>query len=162
MAVYISALSRGWDIYSKGVERGIREGLKRMQKRIAREMDTPKSGITYSVDTHPFWVGKRPSPHTASDDGETPANWTGELKEAVLDPEAVEVKKSGTTIVAQFKVDSPYAHFLEFGTQKMSPRPWFGNAFDQMREPLKSNLGSVMAAESKTIGNRARVFQIER
>lgn len=67
--------------------------------------------------------GKKGS-HQASAPGESPANWTGRLLNAIMS----EASGAKAVIVAAQTV---YASWLEFGTRKMAARPFLKPAIDE-------------------------------
>lgn len=76
---------------------------------------------------HLYTSGPEPLPHQASAPGESPANWTGVLKDAITS-EMLDV----TEAVVWVDVSAaPYAGDLEYGTVHMAPRPWFWPAAEE-------------------------------
>tara|TARA_R100001460_G_scaffold102170_1_gene146460 strand:+ start:222 stop:665 length:444 start_codon:yes stop_codon:yes gene_type:complete len=70
--------------------------------------------------------------HTASAAGEPPASDTGFLVNSIT----ATVGKDGKFIVGDVKASAPYAAHLEFGTTKMSARPFFQPALQKSEEKI--------------------------
>ena len=74
--------------------------------------------------------------HRASAPGESPATDTGTLANSI------ESKRYG--LVAVVWTEKKYAKWLEFGTRKIAPRPFFTPAVEQNREKYPTELGNAV------------------
>ena len=88
----------------------------------------PKTGRVY-----PPVSGRRGSSHRASSPGEYPATDTGTLVRSVA-----AVKERGGWAVGS---SIPYSRHLEFGTQKMRPRPWLVRSVREAVDGFGRRLG---------------------
>lgn len=73
--------------------------------------------------------------HQASAPGEPPASDTGFLVSNIT---KTAVEKSGTELSISVESKAPYSKFLEFGTRKMSARPFLQPALEKNRNKIKS------------------------
>jgi HK97 gp10 family phage protein len=73
--------------------------------------------------------------HQASAPGEPPASDTGFLVSNIT---KTAVEKSGTALSISVESKAPYSKFLEFGTRKMSARPFLQPALEKNRNKIKS------------------------
>jgi len=83
------------------------------------------SGITYQK-----YNPKRT--HTASARGQPPASDTGFLVQNITS----QVKSEGDKVIGQIVASAPYAKPLEFGTTKMSARPFMQPALNKNRPKI--------------------------
>lgn len=73
-------------------------------------------------------------------------------------------KASGEVAFAEMyvgpSVEAPHAHFLEFGTRKMTPRPYMRPAFDSEKDNalaiIRRELGTEIIAAAKRVGRSKR------
>ncbi len=72
--------------------------------------------------------------HQASAPGEPPASDTGFLVSNIT---KTAVEKSGTELSISVESKAPYSKFLEFGTRKMSARPFLQPALEKNRNKIK-------------------------
>lgn len=93
-------------------------------------MSPPKTGVVY------YRKGK---PHQASAPGEAPANWTGKLIKSSR------VVRDWKTLSASAQWRADYSLHLEYGTEKMEPRPFIRPA----TIALKKTITKLMAAATK-------------
>jgi HK97 gp10 family phage protein len=75
--------------------------------------------------------------YTASSPGEPPAVATGQLRQSVR----TQVDNSSSMVIGYVGSTLIYAPCLEFGTKKMSPRPWLKPSFEKSEPKLKDILG---------------------
>jgi HK97 gp10 family phage protein len=68
-----------------------------------------------------------------------PRGTTGDLVESI------EVTVEGNTVTVGPDPSGFYGHFLEYGTSKMSARPWFRPAVDHSLRPAMTTLGRSFA-----------------
>tara|TARA_Y100000114_G_scaffold44835_1_gene40539 strand:+ start:28924 stop:29352 length:429 start_codon:yes stop_codon:yes gene_type:complete len=73
--------------------------------------------------------------HQASAPGEPPASDTSFLVSNIT---KTAVEKSGTALSISVESKAPYSKFLEFGTRKMSARPFLQPALEKNRRKIKS------------------------
>ena len=96
-----------------------------------------KSGRVYNIKGPP----KRT--HRASAPGEAPANDTGRLAESIQS--SIEGK------TAEVFTNMEYAPWLEFGTQKMEPRPFLFPAVEKERPAWECRLNGIVEKAAKGI-----------
>lgn len=94
--------------------------------------------------------------YRASAPGEAPARYTGHLASHMRMWPA---KAGRPRIVAYAVADSPHAHLLEYGTQKMAARPFLGPAVKQARANHFRNVKAaanrmIRVSASKTKGHK--------
>ena len=75
--------------------------------------------------------------YTASSPGEPPAVATGQLRQSVR----TQVDNSSSMVIGYVGSTLVYAPCLEFGTKKMSPRPWLKPSFEKSEPKLREILG---------------------
>jgi HK97 gp10 family phage protein len=75
--------------------------------------------------------------YTASSPGEPPAVATGQLRQSIK----TSIEQVGLNIIGYIGSGIVYAPCLEFGTKKMSPRPWLKPSFEKSEPKLKDILG---------------------
>lgn len=114
-------------------ERQVAVKAQQLRNTIVEELSKPGTGKTYRSTQR--WVKKqnalvtrrRAKAHTASAPGEAPAVDTGRLRQSIvankLDPGHWQV---GTNV--------EYALHLEYGTRKMSARPFMRPAFERVKD----------------------------
>ena len=85
--------------------------------------------------------------HTASAEGQAPANDEGRLVSGI----SSEVTKENGQPVGIVKAFAPlkqgsgnYAVFLEFGTTQMKPRPFLHPAFEKNRKKIMTKFGNIL------------------
>lgn len=131
--------------YGKKIERQVEEATwqvvqRRTEATLARAKESilsgPKSGRIYGE-------------HQASAPGEAPANWTGELVASGA------TRYNRAQLYGEVVFTAPYALALEYGTEKMEPRPYLRPAafaedqkmplaeeiIQQVRRGLKGEMG---------------------
>lgn len=105
--------------YGKKVEKQIEEAAwqvvqRRTEATLVRAQQSiilgPKTGIIYGD-------------HQASAPGEAPADWTGQLVASG------HTRYNRTALMGEVVFSAPYALHLEYGTEKMEPRPYLRPAF---------------------------------
>ena len=82
-------------------------------------LDTPKTGRIYT---------RRGVEHQASAPGEAPASDTGRL----VNSRRIDIFPED--LKARLIYSTEYAEHLQFGTEKMEPRPWLDRALDNTKE----------------------------
>ena len=112
----------------------IKGGFKVKGEMIRRIKSPPKTGHTYR---------RRGIVHQASAPGEAPATDTGKLIGSISDP-----KPNFATLSVTINVSANYAASLEYGTQKMEPRPY---ARVSLNVTLPSVIQDVERAVSKAL-----------
>ena len=78
--------------------------------------------------------------HRASAPGEAPAVDTGNLWNSIQIDFPDELR-------AEVGVGAPYAPFLEYGTSKMAPRPFFWPAVDAVRSEFEESMRQIVRIE---------------
>ena len=105
------------------LNRGVQTGARMVETEGNRLMeDSPASGRTYVRST---------GIHTASAPGEPPAVDSGELiNSSRVEDSPEEIKSS---VIWQ----APHAPYMEYGTQKIAPRPFAGPAVENKRSEIE-------------------------
>lgn len=113
------------DIIRRAAARGVFRGGQLVRTHAVRSiLGGAKSGRIYV---------RRGIAHQASAPGEPPASDTGRLANSI------DVKLDAVRVVATVSASTRYAAFLEYGTQKMAPRPF-------MRPALAAQVDNIEAA----------------
>jgi hypothetical protein len=111
------------------IERNVRDEVKVQSAALENEARSlilePKSGR---------WYGS----HRASAPGEPWANWTGETRSTFFN----EQRDGGFTGV--FGATSPVAKYLEYGTERISPRPTFRPSLANRRNDIVKSLAAAL------------------
>lgn len=97
-------------------------------------LNTPKTGRIYP---------RRGIEHQASAPGEAPASDTGRLVNSIRT--SYDVAK----LTAYISADANYAGYLEFGTQKMEPRPFLRPALANVRDRVQQLVDTEIDIEMK-------------
>jgi HK97 gp10 family phage protein len=84
--------------------------------------------------------------HRASAPGEAPANDTGRLVNSIVS-EVTKTEMAAT--VSAGKGIAKYARYLEYGTSKMAPRPFFFTAFESSKAWIQNRLNQAVARALK-------------
>ena len=108
---------------------------KRLNKSARRVEGTAKESIQRGVKSGRIYT-KRGIQHQASAPGEAPATNTGFLVSNIT---KTDIEKTGTALSIFVESKAPYSKFLEFGTRKMSPRPFLQPALEQNRNKIKAD-----------------------
>ena len=96
--------------------------------------ETAVKSISQGVKTGATTIKYNPRrEHTASAAGEPPATDTGFLVNSITSG----VVKEGNAFVGEVKASAPYAIHLEFGTTRMSARPFFQPALQQNERKIE-------------------------
>ena len=104
--------------------RAVHETMLELEKTLKETLTGQRSGRVYIR-------GGRA--HQASAPGEPPAVDTGTLRNSVAGAMVGDL----TAVVG---VGAPYAHFLEFGTRKMAPRPYFLPSVERVRPSFMARM----------------------
>jgi len=134
----------------------LRRALREFSINADREIAQIVNGTAQNIRTHAIksvqrgtksgTVYEKTSPnrtHRASAPGEAPATDTGLLANSIK----AEIDGKKAEIVA----DTEYAAWLEFGTQKMQPRPFMFPAMEKERPKWKARLNRIVDAAAKGI-----------
>ena len=97
-------------------------------------LNTPKSGRIYRRGN---------VLHQASAPGEAPASDTGSLVSRL------EVVPNEDEVSAKLVANTQYAAFLEYGTEKMEPRPFMRPALAHMRDTIIKIMATMMRSVTK-------------
>ena len=74
--------------------------------------------------------------YTASSPGEPPAQATGRLRQSIK----TSIQSEGKVIVGRIGTDLDYGKTLEFGDDKVAPRPWLHPSFEKARDKISEIL----------------------
>lgn len=119
------------DKVRKAAMRGVIKATHRVEGEILRLiLETPKTGRTYS---------RRGVVHQASAPGEPPASDTGRLAGMI------QTVFDGEEISGQVRVGAKYASALEFGTERMEPRPFARPAIENTKEDVHTDIANEIA-----------------
>ena len=134
----------------------LRDALRKFGVNADREIAQIVNGTAQNIRTHAIksvqrgtksgTVYEKTSPnrtHRASAPGEAPATDTGLLANSIK----AEIDGKKAEIVA----DTEYAAWLEFGTQKMQPRPFMFPAMEKERPKWEARLSRIVDAAAKGI-----------
>jgi len=134
----------------------LRRALREFSINADREIAQIVNGTAQNIRTHAIksvqrgtksgTVYEKTSPnrtHRASAPGEAPATDTGLLANSIK----AEIDGKKAEIVA----DTEYAAWLEFGTQKMQPRPFMFPAMEKERPKWEARLSRIVDAAAKGI-----------
>lgn len=111
---------------------------------VIKSIRQPGTGRTY---THHFFTNskgrlrqgkKRAAPHTASAPGMPPASDTGRLIQTIVFERINELTASVGSNLA-------YATYLEYGTLKIAPRPFFRPAVERIRDTFNRRLEAAIS-----------------
>jgi HK97 gp10 family phage protein len=135
--------------FQEGIRRGLQQsGLDIAGKAglandgvIKKDMNAPKHGRPYQVTRgRTGRVLARGRTHIASAPGEAPGVISGRLRRSVY----FSVQGANRLRIG---ANTPYARFLEDGTDKMAPRPYLRNNIEKSRQTIRNNI--VQAINSK-------------
>lgn len=125
------------ELTRQGAENALWHTADELKRKTSKDiLKKPKSGRTY------FWFDKagRRRKHVASAPWETHANFTGALRRSLG-----YVVRSHSQLEFGYGVEAgqeapDYAHFVEFGTRKMKPRPSIRNNIKSARKLIIKNI----------------------
>ncbi|MDD4873393.1 MAG: hypothetical protein PHE15_00220 [Dehalococcoidales bacterium] len=113
------------------------EAFARMVKAVNAVRNETLETLSGSRSGRTYFVPGTMTTYTASSPGEPPAVATGELKGSVK----TSIEQAGLNIIGYVGSGIDYAPCLEFGTKKMSPRPWLKPSFEKSEPKLRDILG---------------------
>jgi HK97 gp10 family phage protein len=107
--------------------------------------------------TYKPYIDKRGKQRMSSAPGEAPASASGNDLDKSIYSKKVS-KANGNPAVAEFGSTSPYAMALEYGTERMSPRPFIRPAAIKLRKEkvadiVTSNFAARMAKKIRSMGH---------
>ena len=115
-----------------------------------------RDSIRHSGTYKPY-IDKRGNQRMSSAPGEPPASAAGNDLDKSIYSKSVS-KKNQNPAVAEFGSTSPYARALEYGTEKMAPRPFMRPIAQEIRRDrveyiVTSNFAIRMARKIKSMGH---------
>lgn len=131
------------DAMRRAAARGVLRGTELVRNEmISLIVNTPKSGRTYR---------RRGVEHQASAPGEPPASDTGRLVQSIRTTYAED------GLVGTVEASTAYAAPLEYGTQRMDPRPFARPAIANKREEVVAVIEREVSAAVRALsGGRGR------
>jgi len=119
------------DKIAKAAMRGVVRGTERVRAEMVRlVMETSKTGRTYQ---------RRGVVHQASAPGEPPASDTGNFLRNI------QTSFDAEEIAGQVNAGARYSAALEFGTQKMEPRPFARPAVENTKAEIQADIANEIA-----------------
>lgn len=123
---------------ANAIMRGVITGTEAMRLYAIDSIENdPKTGRIYIRDGHA---------HQASAPGESPASETGELVANIVTE--YDYSKLSGTVVAHV----PYAAALEYGTEKMEPRPFLRPALLALQDSVRAHIDDEIKIELGRMG----------
>jgi HK97 gp10 family phage protein len=156
---------------SKSLDKAIKEVDVRIQRIIKAGVSSmyesanqlANIGKEYAQDsirhegTYKPYIDKRGNQRMSSAPGEPPASATGNDLDKSIYSKSIS-KKNQNPAIAEFGSTSPYAAALEYGTERMAPRPFMRPAAEKLRSKdaesvIVSNFAMRMARKIKSMGH---------
>lgn len=142
------------------IQRIIQAGVSSMYDSANMIADTAKDYAQESIrheGTYKPYIDKRGNMRMSSAPGEPPASAAGNDLDKSIYSKSIS-KKNQNPAIAEFGSNSPHARALEFGTEKMSPRPFIRPAAIKARENVVErivvgNFAIRMARKIKSMGH---------
>jgi HK97 gp10 family phage protein len=113
------------------------EAFQRMVKAVNAVRNETLVTLSGNRSGRTYFVPGTMKTYTASSPGEPPAVATGQLRQSIK----TSIEQVGLNIIGYIGSGIVYAPCLEFGTKKMSPRPWLKPSFEKSEPKLKDILG---------------------
>lgn len=95
--------------------------------------------------------GDRTKLHFASPAGSPPNADTGELDTGIT---STQIENGPERFLNHTASNAPYGPALEFGTSRMSPRPFMGPAFDANKAAIEANIRAAIIRGARSGGKR--------
>ena len=156
---------------SKSLDKAIKEVDVRIQRIIKAGVSSmyesanqlANIGKEYAQDsirhegTYKQYIDKRGNQRMSSAPGEPPASAAGNDLDKSIYSKSIS-KKNQNPAIAEFGSTSPYAAALEYGTERMAPRPFMRPAAEKLRSKdaesvIVSNFAMRMARKIKSMGH---------
>lgn len=140
------------------IQRIIQAGVSSMYDSAGQLADRGKDYVQESIrheGTYKPYIDKRGNPRMSSAPGEAPASAAGNDLDKSIYSKKIS-KRNANPAVAEFGSTSPYAMSLEYGTEKMAPRPFMRPAIQILRSKdvesiVVGNFASRMARKIKSM-----------
>lgn len=117
------------------IQRIIQAGVYSMYESANEIADLGKEYVNESIrheGTYKQYVDKRGNVRMSSAPGEPPASAPGNDLDKSIYSKKIS-KRNANPAIAEFGSTSPYARALEYGTEKMAPRPFMRPAAEKLR-----------------------------
>jgi HK97 gp10 family phage protein len=117
------------------IQRIIQAGVSSMYESANEIADLGKEYVNESIrheGTYKQYVDKRGNVRMSSAPGEPPASAPGNDLDKSIYSKKIS-KRNANPAIAEFGSTSPYARALEYGTEKMAPRPFMRPAAEKLR-----------------------------
>lgn len=117
------------------IQRIIQAGVSSMYESANEIADLGKEYVHESIrheGTYKQYVDKRGNVRMSSAPGEPPASASGNDLDKSIYSKKIS-KRNANPAIAEFGSTSPYARALEYGTEKMAPRPFMRPAAEKLR-----------------------------
>jgi len=142
------------------IQRIIQAGVSSMHQSANQLADMGKEYVKDSIrheGTYKSYIDKRGNERMSSAPGEPPASAAGNDLDKSIYSKSIS-KRNSNPAIAEFGSTSPYAMSLEYGTQKMAPRPFIRPAAEKLRSKdvelvVVSNFAIRMAKKIKSMGH---------
>lgn len=142
------------------IQRIIQSGVSSMYDSANQIADLGKDYVQESIrheGTYKQYIDKRGNTRMSSVPGEPPASAIGNDLDKSIYSKKIS-KKNQNPAIAEFGSNSPYARALEYGTEKISPRPFMRPAAEKLRSSdveriVVANFATRMARKIKSMGH---------
>lgn len=142
------------------IQRIIQAGVSSMYDSANQIADLGKDYVQESIrheGTYKPYIDKRGNMRMSSAPGDPPASAAGNDLDKSIYSKKIS-KKNQNPAIAEFGSTSPYARPLEYGTEKMAPRPFMRPAAEKLRSSdveriVVGNFAARMARKIKSMGH---------
>lgn len=142
------------------IQRIIQAGVSSMYDSANQLANTGKDYVQESIrheGTYKPYIDKRGNQRMSSAPGEPPASAIGNDLDKSVYSKPIS-RKNANPAIAEFGSTSPYAMSLEYGTEKMAPRPFMRPAAEKLRSKdvegvVVGNFAARMARKIKSMGH---------
>ena len=140
------------------IQRIIQAGVSSMYESANQLADIGKEYAQDSIrheGTYKPYIDKRGNPRMSSAPGEPPSSAAGNDLDKSIYSKKIS-KRNSNPAIAEFGSTSPYAAALEYGTERMAPRPFMRPAAEKLRSKdvemvVVSNFATRMARKIKSM-----------
>ena len=140
------------------IQRIIQAGVSSTYESVGQLADRGKDYVQESIrheGTYKSYIDKRGNSRMSSAPGEAPASAAGNDLDKSIYSKKIS-KRNANPAIAEFGSTSPYAMSLEYGTEKMAPRPFMRPAVEKLRSKdvesiVVGNFASRMAKKIKSM-----------